>query len=307
MQGMKKKIEKAVKLYKYNKSICTEDSDSFFIDEYNFFARDENLKNYSNVVWVTLSGLPDCTHAKAKNLLFQGNEDCWKFFERTAVFWAYGHSNDVWLDHLKGAFEYSLYVERKDLIYKLIDISLSYLTNESNLSNKEFKLQSVYPSTQLVHFLIEKWIGENPAKEFVLKYGSGYGIYQNIIDNWNDLSKLNNNYWNELCDYHLNGIGLQQSEKRGYEEFLDSGLVPMELINLIKVRKKLGLDVPVIENDLFSTNMAKEPVIPTGYNEQFDVKFKLIELTVKNKRRYTYNEVIDCIRKEYGCGVDIFW
>lgn len=307
MQVMKKKIEKAIKLYKYNQLLDIEDGESFFIDEYNFFARDENLKKYINTVWITLSGLPHCTHIKAKKLLFQGNDECWKYFERTVVFWTYGHNNDEWIDHLKGSFEYALYVERKDLVDKLINISLSYLTDERNLSNKEFKTQCVYASTQLVHFLIEKWLGHNSVKELILKYGNGYGIYQKIIDYWDDFSKIENGYWDELCEYHLNGIGLQRGEKRENEEFLDSGLIPMELINLIKVRKKLGLDVPEIKNELFDTNMAKEPRIPTGYNEQLDVKFRLIELTVKNKRRYTFEEVVEYIRQENGSGVEIFW
>ena len=304
---MKKKIEKAIKFYKYNQFLDIEESSSFFTDEYNFFARDENLKKHINTVWITLSGIPYCTHIKAKNLLFQGNDECWKYFERTAVFWTYGHSNDEWIDHLKGVFEYALYVERKDLVDRLIDISLSYLTDKRNLSNKEFKTQRVYPSTQLVHFLIEKWIGHNPAKELILRYGNGYGIYQKIIDNWDDFSKIENSYWDELCEYHLNGIGLQRGEKWENEEFLDSGLIPMELINLLKIRKKLGMDIPVISNELFKTNMAKEPVIPTGYNEQLDVKFQLVDLTVKNKRRYTFEEVADYIKKENGNSVEIIW
>ncbi|ADV50977.1 hypothetical protein I2486_18330 [Cellulophaga sp. E16_2] len=45
----------------------------------------------------------------------------------------------------------------------------------------------------------------------------------------------------------------------------------MELINLFKVRKRLGLNNPTIDNALFSTNMVKIPVIPTGYNEDLDL------------------------------------
>ena len=304
---MKKKIEKAIKFYEYGNDISVAVCDDDFKRSYKNFTDKDTLKNWSHTVYCMLSGNPYCNHIKAKNLLFQGNNECWKYFERTAVFWTYGHSNDEWIDHLKGEFEYALYVERKDLVDRLIDISLSYLTDERNLSNKEFKTQRVYPSTQLVHFLIEKWIGHNPAKELILRYGNGYGIYQKMIDNWDDFSKIENSYWDELCEYHLNGIGLQRGEKWENEEFLDSGLIPMELINLIKVRKKLGLDIPLISNELFDTNMAKEPVIPTGYNEQLDVKFQLVDLTVKNKRRYTFEEVADYIKKENGNSVEIIW
>ncbi|WP_452219424.1 hypothetical protein, partial [Lacinutrix salivirga] len=248
---------------------------------------------------------PNCTHIRAKNLLFQGNKDCWKYFERTAVFWTYGHNKDKWIDHLKGVYEYSLYVERNDLLKSLIEISKNYLTDENNLKDKNFKTQKVYPSTQLVHFLIDKWLGNNPVKELVFNYGKGYGIYQNLIDNWDDFSKIESKYWDELCEYHLNGIGLQRGEKWENEEFLTSGLIPMELINLIKVRKKLGLDMPTINNALFNTNMARMPVIPTGYNENYDLKFKLIELTVKNKKKYSLQDIEEYILKEHGSNIEI--
>ena len=89
-----------------------------------------------------------------------------------------------------------------------------------------------------------------------------------IIDNWEDLSQIDNSYWDELCEYHLKGIGLQRGEKWENEEFLTSGMIPMELINLQKVRKYLGLDVSSNQKrNCFSTNMAKSPKIPTGYNE----------------------------------------
>ena len=139
--------------------------------------------------------------------------------------------------------------------------------------------------------MLEKWTGNSQVKDLVLKYGDGYGIYQPLIDNWNDFSNIKSDYWDELCMYHLDGIGLQRGEKRENEEFLSSGLIPMELINLIKVRKKIGMDIPIINNALFDSNMAKTPIIPTGYNEHNDMKFTLVDLTVKTKRKYTLQEV----------------
>lgn len=303
---MQKTVEKAIKHYRYNIVLNQVDCNSLFIDEYNFFARKENLKKHINSVWLSLSGVPNCTHKNAKNLLFQGDDECWKYFERTAVFWVYSHSNDEWIDHLKGAYEYALYVEREDLIKTLLDISLSYLTNENNLSNKDFRKQKVYPSTQFVHFLLEKWMGSNPIKDLILNYGDGYGIYQRIIDNWADLSKVEPNYWDDLCEYHLNGIGLQRGEKWENEEFLDSGLVPMELINLLKVRKKLGLDIPTISNPLFDSVVAKDPLIPSGYNENLDLMFKTVDLTVKTRKKHSFDDVREYIRKENGSEVQIF-
>ncbi len=302
---MQRLIEKAVKHYKYENEINDDLCNNDFNRKYKNFTDKDTLKNFSHIIFTVLNGNPNCTHIMAKNFLFQNNTDCWKYFERTAVFGVYGHSNDKWIDHLKGVYEYSLYVERTDLIKQLFEKSLVYLTDKENLSSKDFKKQKVYSSTQLVHFLIEKWIDNNPVKEMILEYGNGYGIYQKIIDNWEDFSKIEASYWDELCMYHLNGIGLQRGEKWENEEFLISGLIPMELINLIKVRRKLGLDMPNINNPLFNTNMSKLPVIPTGYNENFDLKFKLVELTVKNKKKYSFDEVKKYIKDENG-DVEIF-
>ncbi|EWH11470.1 hypothetical protein KLA_15775 [Cellulophaga geojensis KL-A] len=304
---MKKLINKAIKHYEYNSLLDEELCNEEFYNRYSFSFKNYKKNKYNfETFYHKLNSNPNCTHIKAKNLLFQGNEDCWKYFERTSVFWTYGHINDKWIDHLKGAYEYALYVEREDLIKLLFEKSLSYLTDQENLSNKEFKKQKVYPSTQLAHFLIEKWIGINPVKDLILKYGSGYGIYQKIIDNWDDFTKIESNYWDELCEYHLNGIGLQRGEKWENEEFLTSGLIPMELINLIKVRKKLGLDIPAINNALFDTNMSKTPVVPTGYDEDLDLKFKLIDLTIKTKKKYTFQEIEKYIKDERGSDVKIF-
>ena len=286
---MKDKINRAIKHYNYGED--TSSYDDHFMQRYNHFTDKDTLKNWSHTIYGVLSGLPNSTHIKAKKLLFQGSDECWEYFERTAVFWTYGHLNDKWIDHLKGAYEYALYVERTDLIRILFEKSLSYLLDEGNLSNKDFINQKVYPSTLLLHFLLEKWTGNSQVKDLVLKYGDGYGIYQPLIDNWNDFSNIKSDYWDELCMYHLDGIGLQRGEKWENEEFLSSGLIPMELINLIKVRKKIGLDIPIINNALFDSNMAKTPIIPTGYNEHNDMKFTLVDLTVKTKRKYTLQEV----------------
>ena len=236
MQVMKDKINRAIKHYNYGED--TSSYDDRFMQRYNHFTDKDTLKNWSHTIYGMLSGLPNSTHIKAKKLLFQGSDECWEYFERTAVFWTYGHLNDKWIDHLKGAYEYALYVERTDLIRILFEKSLSYLLDEGNLSNKYFINQKVYPSTLLLHFLLEKWTGNSQVKDLVLMYGDGYGIYQPLIDNWNDFSNIKSDYWDELCMYHLDGIGLQRGEKWENEEFLSSGLIPMELINLIKVRKK---------------------------------------------------------------------
>ena len=289
MQVMEDKINRAIKHYNYGEG--TSSYDDRFMQRYEHFTDKDTLKNWSHTIYGVLFGLPNSTHIKAKKLLFQGSDECWEYFERTAVFWTYGHLNDKWIDHLKSAYEYALYVERTDLIRNLFEKSLSYLLDEGNLSNKDFINQKVYPSTLLLHFLLEKWTGNSQVKDLVLKYGDGYGIYQPLIDNWNDFSNIKSDYWDELCMYHLDGIGLQRGEKWENEEFLSSGLIPMELINLIKVRKKIGMDIPIINNALFDSNMAKTPIIPTGYDEHYDMKFPLVDLTVKTKRKYTLQEV----------------
>jgi len=99
---------------------------------------------------------------------------------------------------------------------------------------------------------------------------------------------------------------LEKEDDYKTEEFLASGLVPMELINVIKVRKKLGLDIPVIKHKLFQTPMAKEPHIPTGYKDDLDVKYQLVKKTVDAKRKFTTEEIVSEIKSEFGTDVNLF-
>ncbi|WP_222430762.1 hypothetical protein, partial [Cohnella terricola] len=152
-----------------------------------------------------------------------------------------------------------------------------------------------------------KWGMDNPVREKVMQYGKGLGIYQRIVDEWdNSFQEIEQDYWNILCEHHLNGLSLTGST-REKEEFISYGLVPMELLNVFKVRKKLGLDIPEIKHELFHTPMATYPILPTGYDEKFDVRFQLIERTIKEKKRFTIEEIMAQIKEEYGEGSDIFY
>ncbi|WP_452219944.1 hypothetical protein, partial [Lacinutrix salivirga] len=97
-----KLINKAINHYNYESEINGETCKQDFIRKYKNFTDKDTLKNYTHIIFSVLNGNPNCTHIRAKNLLFQGNKDCWKYFERTAVFWTYGHNKDKWIDHLKG-------------------------------------------------------------------------------------------------------------------------------------------------------------------------------------------------------------
>lgn len=302
-----KLIQKAIKHYRYEEVLDQKTNLKDFERRYKNFTDKDTLKNYTNTIYKVLSGAPQAIHIAAKNLLFQENPECWKYFERTALFWTYAHIKDEWIDHLKDALEYALFVERDDLLKILLDKSKAYLSLDAYQNNKDHIKQKVYPSTHLVHFLIEKWLGENPVKTTVLKYGDGYGIYQRLIDDWEDYSQIESSYWDQLCEYHLNAIGLQAGEKYEHEEFLGCGLIPMELLNLFKTRKKLGLDVPEITHELFQTPMAKQPQIPTGYNQELDVRFQMIDRTVKTKKKHTYQQIVEILKDEHGENANLFY
>jgi hypothetical protein len=299
-------INKAIKRYNYNEKIEIDRDKDGFLRSYKNFTDKDTLKKYTHIIYGVLEGIPYSTHIVAKNLLFQEDENCWKYFERTALFWTMSHINDPFIDHIKAALEYSLYLERNDLIEILLKKAEEYLNRDEYKTNKDYKNQKVYPSTQLIHFLLEKWLGKNPIKDRVLQYGSGYGIYQRLIDNWDDLSKIESTYWDELCEYHLKGLSLEKEDDYKTEEFLASGLVPMELINIIKVRKKLGLDTPVITHELFKTPMAKEPQIPTGYKDDLDVKYQLVKKAVDTKKKWTIDEIVSELKSQFGEDVDLF-
>ncbi|MCL1983020.1 MAG: hypothetical protein FWG53_08055 [Clostridiales bacterium] len=168
----------------------------------------------------------------------------------------------------------------------------------------------VYPSTYLANFLLEKIGFRNPSTEELAHYGTGDqgpGVYKQLIEKWNDsYAEVEDCYWDELCEYHLNRIAVAGHgwEK---EELCYYDLIPMELMNVFKVREKLGLDAPVIKHELFNTIMATPPVVPTGYNADLDVKLQMVEWTIKHEKVYTQAEIVQQLAEEHGEGADLFF
>ncbi|MFJ8087125.1 hypothetical protein ACIQ7N_02790 [Lysinibacillus sp. NPDC095746] len=304
-----KLIQKAIKKYKYNEVINQDETNRDFYDGYSFYTNRKNFKKNLKNIYGAFHGTPNCNHIAAKNLLFQGDSDCWKFFERTANFFAYSYTGGSipFIDPIAPLLNYALYVERIDLIELLLTKAAADLERDEYKNNKEYIKQKVYPSTYLIHFLIEKLGILNPVKDKVMQYGDGLGIYERIIDEWDhQFNEIEDEYWDSLCEYHLNGIGVTGTKWKD-EELIDFGLVPIELINLFKVREKLGLDVPVIKHELFSTPMAVYPMIPTGYSSDLDVKFQLVERTKRDAKVYTFEEIVEQLKKEHGENADLFY
>lgn len=52
--------------------------------------------------------------------------------------------------------------------------------------------------------------------------------------------------------------------------------------------------------------MAKYPVLPTGYEERRDIRFQLVERTIKEQRRFTIEEVVEQLRNELGEEIELF-
>ncbi|MGX5820693.1 hypothetical protein ACWKWU_21035 [Chitinophaga lutea] len=301
MQYRHKLINKAVKHYHYDGPVELELSAAEFWDGYQYDYNDYKESRYDfNTFIGSLDGVPESTHNAAKKMLWQGDSRCWAYFERTALFWTVSDIADEWLDHQKDALEFALYTERNDLLELLIQKTHDYI--QAHQSEKDYQRQSVYPSTYLSHFLAGKWLGHNAVLEQVLQYGKGYGIYQPLIDHWDDYTKLDHSYWDSLCEYHLDQISLTKADHRDYEEFIGAGLVPVELVNLIKVRRKLGLDVPEIRHELFETPMAAMPVVPTGYNENYDLFYQTVKRTAETGKLFNAGEMIEYIRETYGPG-----
>lgn len=300
-------LQKAVKRYKYYE---TPDYDEGIVEVYNaylFSTEGKRLKKSLTSLHGILKCGPEGTHIAAKNLLFQGNQDCWNYFERTALLWTYAHINDAFIDHIAPQLNYALFVEREDILKILLKKAEEYMAREEYTTEEDYTKQPVYPSTYLIHFLIEKWGMDNPVKNKVMQYGKGLGIYQKLVDEWdNSYKEIEEEYWNNLCEHHLNGLSLTGAT-REKEEFIAYGLVPMELLNVFKVRKKLGLDVPEIKHELFQTTMATYPVLPTGYEERRDIRFQLVERTIKEQRKFTIEEVVEQLRNELGEEVELFY
>ncbi|MCL2200348.1 MAG: hypothetical protein FWB75_00150 [Oscillospiraceae bacterium] len=305
-----KLIQKAIKRYKYDETIDQCAASEAFYESYSYLTQGKHLKENTPVLYVVLAGTPNCSHIAAKNLLFQGDNECWKYFGRTAQFWSFQYIDTkatTFIDHISFDLSYALYVEREDLISVILEKLNSDMDGDEYKSDSAYIKQQVYPSTYLTHFIVEKLGISNSAFDKVLQFGSGLGIYERVVSEWDSAFRnIEAGYWNSLCEYHLNGIGVTGT-KRKDEEFLDFGLIPMELINLFRVRQKLGLDVPEIKHELFTTPMAVFPKIPTGYNPQLDVKFQLVERTKRDIKRYTYEDIAKQLGQEYGENTKIFF
>lgn len=285
-------INKAIAHYRYNDAINKEQAWDQFVEEYRFNITDYKKSRYDFSRFAsTLQGLPESTHIPAKNLLWQGNQECWWYFERTALFWTITALYENEIDALKNALEYALYIERRDLLEMLIKKIIELA------GSAEHRNEPVYPSTCLMLFLTTKWLEIVPEPELSQIMENGYRIYQPIIDHWADMSALGPQYWNSLCEYHLDQLSLTRPDKRNGEEFIGTGLVPMELLNLQKVRIKLSLSVPEIAHELMTTPMSVAPKIPTGYDEKSDVIYQTVKDTAENQRLYSYPELRELIRK----------
>jgi len=53
--------------------------------------------------------------------------------------------------------------------------------------------------------------------------------------------------------------------------------------------------------------MAAYPTIPTGYNSDPDIKFQLVERTMKDAKIYTFEEIVGQLKNEHGENAEIFY
>jgi hypothetical protein len=297
-------IEKIIRHYGYTEEIDQESVLKDFLAKYDFFTDKDTLKNHPHAVYMVFTGIPRCHHIAAKNLLFRGNADCWKFFDRTAHFLAYSQFDD-YIDNVTPALMYALYLQRTELVELLLNKLASYLQREHYRTNKLYIKQEVYPLSYLIHFLIQEYGIHNALFKQISAYGKGPGIYEPVISHWNKpFAEMENEYWAKLCNYHLQNL---KGTNRNNEEHLWYGLAPMELINMMLVRKKNSLDSPVINHDLLKTPMAVWPPPQTDYNPALDVKFQLVHQTVLQKKKFTYNEMVDLLKQNTTSPKDLFY
>jgi len=303
MKFLNPQIQRIADYFSYGSPV-EYDCDDEFLEDYRFFSEKKKISKNPDLVFATLEGSPNCTHIAAKKLLFQENENCWKYFGRASCFLSYGAFIDGFFDHTKSAFEYGLYSDQKEIVLYLIDKMLMGL---KTLENSDFyKNQEIYPSTFLVHFLIEKWLGENPIFDRIKQLGFKPGVYQPVVENWPNLEEIDNGYWGELVDYHLGRVLEKDDDKASYE-FELSGLVPMELINIILVNESIDLNDLFFNHELFESKMAAIPRVGELYRKELDVKFMLVLKTYEDKIQYSVEEIVDYLYIKYGSNSKLFY
>jgi nuclear transport factor 2 (NTF2) superfamily protein len=328
-------IKKAIRLYKYYEPYDEKGEQNRFYQDYqqkiSFYVKPKHSEKRQQQAFVKMikerniyellwggslySGI-------AQKLLWQGDTSCWEHFERSAYFryeelnacfhYEVAQGNRLYcfdLERLAAALHYAVYVERYDLVSSLMELAQDLITEEQNsqVLDDIWQKSNYRPIVPFTNFMLEKIGFENPLQKYIMNsksYKYGFGVYQRIVDDWD--KEVEEEYWNSLCEFHLSEIAVKSSYEYN-DELVCFGLVPMELLNLIKIRKQMSLPLPTITHELFSTPMAANPILPTGYNSDLDVMFQLIDRTQKQEKIFTIEEIIEQLKDEYGEGAKLFY
>ena len=328
-------IKKAIRLYKYYEPYDEKNELDCFYQDYQrtirFYVNPkhsekkqrqafEKMIKERNIYQLLYEG--SLSPSIAQKLLWQGDMSCSAHFERSAYFW-YAEFSACFhyeaapgnrlccfdLERLAMALQYAVYIGRYDLISSLIELAHKLIEEEKNTQVLDdiWQKSSYRPIVPFTNFMLEKIGYENPLQRYIISsksYDQGYGVYQRIVDDWN--KDIEDEYWDSLCEFHLSEISVKASREYN-DQLAGFGLVPMELLNLIKIRKQMNLSVPVISHELFRTPMVVAPMLPTGYNPDLDVRFQLIDRTQKQEKPFTSEEIIEQLQDEHGENAKLFY
>ena len=113
--------------------------------------------------------------------------------------------------------------------------------------------------SRVAPFLIKLWCTwrDHPTSER-LNTTSNLGVYGEIFEAWENDAQLGDAVA-AACDRHLSDALLILSGE-GYPDFLGPyDLFPVEILALNRIRRELGMAIPVVEHPLLSTPLALPP------------------------------------------------
>lgn len=115
----------------------------------------------------------------------------------------------------------------------------------------------------------EPFLGERVFEPFILKIhllASGIttsdnlanralGPYSGVIENWDDVIAMKSLLF-QLCDYHCKNMDDRDSDWDPEFKHSPFDLVPVEIMALINIRKRIGLTTPTVDHLLMKTPLA---------------------------------------------------
>jgi len=115
------------------------------------------------------------------------------------------------------------------------------------------------PLSPFEPFLVKLFsIWRNIPLNYTPENVSDLGIYQRLLDHWQDDEKTIKQIMEDLCEYHWENTGITNDVSDPFS-WGPYDLFPVEILAIQRVRREQGLPTPAIDHPLMQTPLAHPP------------------------------------------------